>query len=104
MEQTQKKRNVKVGVIKKKISKAKNEYYVLELGNTFAKDPQYRFDAKVAVRDASGKVTEVKNGKLFLSVPKDKEGNELDITDKFGGKLLFNVEILEEVKKEETKF
>jgi hypothetical protein len=103
MEQ-KKKRNIKVGVIKKKTSKAGNEYFVLELGNTFAKDPQYRFDAKVAVRDAAGKVTEVKNGKLFLSVPKDKEGNELDITDKFGGKLLYNVEILEEQKTEEKKF
>jgi hypothetical protein len=103
MEQ-KKKRNVKVGVIKKKISKAKKEYYVLELGNTFSKDPQYRFDAKVAVKDSTGKVTEIKNGKLFLSVPKDKEGNELDLTDKFGGKILFNVEILEEKTESPTKF
>jgi len=97
-EEAKKRRNTKVGVIKKKIARNGNEYLVLELGNSYAKDEQYRFDAKVSVRQSNGTVKEVKNGKLFLSKPVDKEGKELDITDKFGGKLLFNVEILDDLK------
>lgn len=98
MEEVKKKRNTKVGVIKKKIARSGKEYLVLELGNSYAKDEQYRFDAKVSVRQANGVIKEVKNGKLFLSKPTDKDGNELDITDKYGGKLLFNVEILDDTQ------
>lgn len=95
MEQNKKKKT-KVGVVKKKKARNGNEYYVLELGNTYAKDTKYRFDAKVTVKTSDGKVTEVENGKLFLSVPQDKDGNKVNITDKFGGKLLFDVQILED--------
>jgi len=91
----QKKTNTKVGTIWKKKSKKGTEYYVLELGKTFG-DEKYRFSTKIKVTNADGTTKQVENGKLFLSVPKNKEGEELNIADKFGGKLLFNVEILDD--------